>query len=155
MRAFLLSCPGSLILAFAIPIASLLIAMPLAEFDLPTAAQRKAKYIAPLAVAAPPIFVFFGVVLFMLHSPNADTWFWVVAWTAACAVIAFADNKSPIKFTPAAAPGWLRVAHGASATASAAVIAFSRCSDSPRWARRDVPETNCPGKLYKDRTQSP
>jgi hypothetical protein len=50
---------------------------------------------------------------------------------------------------------WLRVAHGALATASAAVITCSRCSDSPRWARRDVPETNCPGKLYKDRTQSP
>jgi len=74
--------------------------MPQAEFDLPTVVQRKAKYIALLAVAAPPIFVFFGVVLFMLHSPNADTWFWVVAWTAACAVIAFADNKSPIKFSP-------------------------------------------------------
>src|SRR5215468_2485077 len=48
----------TLILAFAAPILALMIAISLAAIDLPTAAQRKAKYIALLAVAAPPIFVF-------------------------------------------------------------------------------------------------
>ena len=74
--------------------------------------QRKATHIAVLAVAAAPSFVFLGVVLYMLHSPVPDTWFWVVAWAVACIVVAIADNRSPIKLTAKVAPGWLRVMHG-------------------------------------------
>ena len=98
--------------AFGIPIFALLTAMSLASIDMPTAAQRKATHIAVLAVAAAPSFVFLGVVLYMLHSPVPDTWFWVVAWAVACIVVAIADNRSPIKLTAKVAPGWLRVMHG-------------------------------------------
>ena len=98
--------------AFAIPIFALLGAMSFAAIDMPTAAQRKARHIAILAVAAPPSFVFLGVVLYMLHSPVPDTWFWVVGWAVACIVVAVADNRSPVKLTAKAAPGWLRVLHG-------------------------------------------
>jgi hypothetical protein len=98
--------------AFGIPIFALLTAMSLAAIDMPTAAQRKATHIAVLAVAAAPSFVFLGVVLYMLHSPVPDTWFWVVAWAVACIVVAIADNRSPIKLTAKVAPGWLRVMHG-------------------------------------------
>lgn len=104
-----------LILAFAVPILALTIAMSLAAIDLPTAAQRKAKYVALFAVAAPPNFVFLGVVLDMLSSPIPDTWFWIAAWAATFVVVALADNKSPIQPAPKVAPGWLRVAHGISA----------------------------------------
>jgi hypothetical protein len=105
----------TLIVAIAMPILALLTAMSLAALDLPTAAQRKAKNVALLAVAAPTIFVFLGVVLDMLRSPIPDTWFWVVAWGAAYVVVALADNKSSIMPVPAEVPNWLRFAHGVSA----------------------------------------
>jgi hypothetical protein len=105
----------TLILAFAMPISALFIAMSLAAVDMPTAAQRKARKVALLTVAAPPIFVFLGVVLDMLHSPIPDTWFWVAGWAAAYIVVTFADNTSPITPTPAVVPSWLRYAHGVSA----------------------------------------
>jgi hypothetical protein len=105
----------TLVLAFAVPLVALLAAMSLAAVVVPTSAQRKAMHIAVLAVAAAPSFVFLGVVVYMLQSPVPDTWFWVAAWAAACVIIAIADNKSPARFAAAAAPGWLRVAHGASA----------------------------------------
>jgi hypothetical protein len=103
----------TLILAFAMPISALFIAMSLAAVDMPTAAQRKARKVALLTVAAPPIFVFLGVVLDMLHSPIPDTW--VAGWAAAYIVVTFADNTSPITPTPAVVPSWLRYAHGVSA----------------------------------------
>src|SRR5262249_51819642 len=102
-------------LAFAVPILALLAVMSLAAVDCPTVAQRRARHVALVAVAAPPSFVFLGVVLTMLHSPIPDTWIWVAAWAAAGASVALADNKSPTRPTPAAAPSWLRVAHGISA----------------------------------------
>jgi hypothetical protein len=100
---------------FVVPIFALLGAMSLAGIDMPTAAQRKARDIAILAVAAPPSFVFLGVVLYMLHSPVPDAWFWVVGWGIACIVVAVAENKSRIKLAAKRAPGWLRVMHGISA----------------------------------------
>src|SRR5262249_27558432 len=99
----------TLILAFVVSIVALMIAMSLAAIDLPTAAQRKAKYVALLAVAAPPVFVFLGVVLYMLPSPIPDTGFWIAGWAAAFAVVARADNESPIKLALKAVPDWLRV----------------------------------------------
>src|SRR5262249_3549781 len=72
-------------------------------------------YVALLAVAAPPVFVFLGVVLYMLPSPIPDTGFWIAGWAAAFAVVARADNESPIKLALKAVPDWLRVAHGISA----------------------------------------
>jgi hypothetical protein len=111
--------------AFGIPIFALLTAMSLASIDMPTAAQRKATHIAVLAVAAAPSFVFLEVVLYMLHSPVPDTWFWVVAWAVACIVVAIADNRSPIKLTAKVAPGWLRVMHGICA-ACIVVVFLSR-----------------------------
>jgi hypothetical protein len=105
----------TLVLAFAVPLVALMTAMSLAAIVVPTSAQRKAKHIAVLAVAAAPSFVFLGVVVYMLQSPVPDTWFWIAAWAAACVAVAIADNKSPATSFSATAPGWLRVAHGASA----------------------------------------
>src|SRR5262249_16290381 len=110
-----LAIAATLILAFAVPILALLIAMSLAAIDLPTAAQRRAWYVALVAVAAPPSFVFLAVVLTILHPRIRDTWIWVGAWGAGGVSIALADNKCPTQPTPAAPAGWLRVAHGISA----------------------------------------
>src|SRR5215470_6653160 len=110
-----LAIAATLTLAFAVPILALLASMSLAAVDLPTLAQRRAWHVALVAVAAPPAFVFLGVVLTMLHSPIPDTWIWVAAWAGAGVSIALADNKSPTQPMPAAVVGWLRVTHGISA----------------------------------------
>jgi hypothetical protein len=63
-----------LALAFAVPLIAMLAAMSLSGIDRPTAAQLRAKRMGLLAVAAPTLFTFLGVVLSMLHDPVPDTW---------------------------------------------------------------------------------
>src|SRR5262249_45838083 len=46
-----------------------------------------AKRTALLALAAPTLFVFVGVVLTMLHDPVPDTWLWVACWAIAIALL--------------------------------------------------------------------
>lgn len=114
---FWLSAAASLALAFAIPLIALLAAMSFAEIDRPTAAQLRAKRVALLAVAAPTLFTFIGVVLYMLHDPVPDTWFWVACWVVAVAMLLRAENDAPAMPMPHSIAAPLRVAHGASALA--------------------------------------
>ena len=105
----------SLLLAFAVPLIALLAAMYFAEIRQPTLAQLRAKRMALLAVAAPTLFTFIGVVLTMLGDPVPDTWFWVACW--ALAVVAFfrADGNAAAPTEVQPIPAALRVAHGISA----------------------------------------
>jgi len=64
-------------LAFAMPLIAMLAAMSLSGIGRPTVAQLRAKRAALLAVAAPTLFTFVGVVLYMLRDPVPDTWLWV------------------------------------------------------------------------------
>src|SRR5499433_3285695 len=64
-----LSAAASLALAFAMPLIAMLAAMSFSEIGRPTVAQLRAKRTALLALAAPTLFVFVGVVLTMLHDP--------------------------------------------------------------------------------------
>jgi hypothetical protein len=64
----------SLLIAFAVPTIALLMAMSFAKITAPTAAEVRAKRVALLAVAAPTIFTFVGVVLYMLGDPIPDSW---------------------------------------------------------------------------------
>jgi hypothetical protein len=50
-------------------------------------AQLRAKRTALLAVAAPTLLVFVGVVLTMLHNPVPDTWLWAACWAIALALL--------------------------------------------------------------------
>jgi hypothetical protein len=72
-----------LALAFAVPLIAILAAMSYSEIDRPTAAQLRAKRAALLAVEAPTLFTFIGVVLYMLHGPVPDTWLWAACWELA------------------------------------------------------------------------
>jgi hypothetical protein len=72
-----LSAAACLALAFAMPLIAMLAAMSFSEIGRPTLAQLRAKRTALLAVAAPTLFTFVGVVLTMLHDPVPDTWLWV------------------------------------------------------------------------------
>src|SRR6516225_7904137 len=107
-----LSAAASLALAFA-----MLAAMSFSEIGRPTVAQLRARRVALLAVAAPTLFVFVGVVLTMLHDPVPDTWLWVACWAIALALLLRSDNSVPAVLAPRPIPAPLRVAHGVSALA--------------------------------------
>ncbi len=101
--------------AFGVSVVALVMAMKLTAIARPTIAQSRAKKIAFVAVAAPPIFVFAGVVMYMLHVPIQDTWVWSGAWTVALLWVATGSSSTEAKLHEAASPGWLRVSHGVSA----------------------------------------
>jgi hypothetical protein len=107
-----LSAAASLALAFAMPLIAILAAMSFSEIGRPTVAQLRAKRTALLALAAPTLFVFVGVVLTMLHDPVPDTWLWVACWAIAIALLLRSDNRV---LAPRPIPAPLRVAHGVSA----------------------------------------
>jgi hypothetical protein len=116
-----------LLLAFAAPIGALLGAMALGEIGAPTVAQRRARAIALLAVAAPPLFVFLGVELDMLHVPVPDIWLWVAFWLAIIALVAFRGNDATAPTAVAADPARLRVAHGITALGIVWPPEFGQC----------------------------
>ena len=111
-----LGAAACLALAFAVPLIAMLAAMSLSEIERPTAVQLRAKRIALLAVAAPTLFTFVGVVLYMLHDPVSDVWLWVVCWAGALAAL-WSDNHAPAKVVMHHVPAALRVAHGTVALA--------------------------------------
>ena len=113
---------GALLLAFAVPALALLMAMSLAEIREPSLAQLLAKRLALLAVAAPTLFTFIGVLLYMLHDPVPDTWFWVACWLVAVVVVMRLDNEAPASIGAGAVPAPLRVAHGTAALAIVAIF---------------------------------
>lgn len=100
---------------FTMPLIAMLAAMFFSEIGRPTVAQLRAKRTALLAVAAPTLFTFVGVVLTMLHEPVPDTWFWVACWAIALALLLRSDNGVPAVVAPRPIPAPLRVAHGVSA----------------------------------------
>lgn len=117
---FTLSCLSAavcLALAFAVPLIAMLAAMSLSEIRRPTSAQLRAKRAALLAVAAPTLFTFLGVVLSMLHNPLPDTWFWIAGWALALALLLVSPNAASLERASRPVPPPLRVAHGASALA--------------------------------------
>src|SRR5215471_3336284 len=111
------SAAACLALAFAMPLIAMLAAMSFSEINRPTVAELRAKRTALLAVAAPTLFTFVGVLLTMLHDPVPDTWLWVVCWASALALLLRSDNGVPAVVAPRPIPAPLRVAHGVSALA--------------------------------------
>ena len=109
-------------LAFAMPLVAVLAAMSLSGIAVPTVAQLRAKRVALLAVAAPTLFTFVGVILYMLHDPVPDTGLWVGCWVIALAVLLRSDRVEPASIVARAVPVPLRVAHGVSALALVAIF---------------------------------
>jgi hypothetical protein len=113
----------SLGLSFALPSLIVLAALGLAGIDRPTALQLRARKVAFVSVAAPTIFVFLGVLLYMAGNPVPDG----VVWAAICisAIILVGRGGLP-KATPqdtvreelpARRTSVVRVAHGIAALA--------------------------------------
>ena len=112
-----LSAAACLALVFAMPLIATLAAMSFSGIGNPTVAQLRAKRTALLAVAAPTLFTFVGVVLAMLHDPVPDTWLWVACWAIAIGLLLRSDNRVPAVVASRPIPAPLRVAHGVSALA--------------------------------------
>ena len=108
-------CILALSVAFAVPIVTLLLAMKLTEIAHPSIAALRAKKIAFLAVGAPPLFVFLGVVMYMLSLPNGDIWVWAGGWALALLWVAGGDVRGQATLRQAVSPVWVRYAHGVSA----------------------------------------
>jgi hypothetical protein len=107
----------SLLVAFAVPMLSLLQAMSLAEIQQPTLAELRAKRVALLAVSAPTLFTFIGVLLYMLHDPVPDTWLWGAFWLSVLVMLLRGDSETPAPTIARPVPATLRVAHAGSALA--------------------------------------
>jgi hypothetical protein len=108
---------GKLLAGLAVGLAAALVySIPLLSFAAisQSAGQIRTRRLAHLAFAAPPLFVLIGVFFYMLNVPNGDYAFWAIAWLG---VLGFAAFVAPTNEMPAAAPRWLRTAHGFSAGA--------------------------------------
>jgi hypothetical protein len=105
------------ILAYTVPATSFWIIYLLARVKAPSRAQVRARRLAHLAFACPPLFTAMGVILYLLHS-NADYIVWPAIWIPLAFVTARSVDKgsAPI-IDPNGAPisPALRVAHGLSA----------------------------------------
>ncbi len=83
----------SLLLSFAVPAAAVVMALRLGAIENPTLAQLRARRVALLAVAAPTILVFLGVLVFMAGNPVPDVAIWTIFWIAALLFVLLGDNE--------------------------------------------------------------
>jgi hypothetical protein len=113
----ILAAVTSLLLSFAVPAAAVVMAIRLGAIENPTVAQLRATRIAMLAVAAPTILVFLGVLVFMAGNPVPDVALWTIFWAGALIFVVFADNGRAAPSGAKPVLPAIRVAHGFSALA--------------------------------------
>jgi hypothetical protein len=111
------SAACSLVLAFLAPMVALAMAKRLSANQRPTVAELLARRIALLAVAAPPIYTFLGVISFMLGVAAADIWAFWILWGILTVAVVLADNQTPATSAPVPAKPGIRIAHGVTALA--------------------------------------
>ncbi|MBW8846242.1 MAG: hypothetical protein JF607_14855 [Burkholderiales bacterium] len=87
-----------------------------------TVLQRRARQLALLSVAAPPLFVFLAFLLSALGHPVPEIWAWWGVWLAVGLWVAAAPRAdAPV---PAPPPGAWRVTHGVVAAAVLLYVGF-------------------------------
>src|SRR5262252_8540618 len=82
----------SLALSFGLAGLILITAMSLARVEKANALQLRARQVAFLAVAAPTIFVFVGVLLYMAGNPVPDEAVWFVIWVLTILYVGLGDR---------------------------------------------------------------
>jgi hypothetical protein len=110
-----------LLAAMAAPLFGLACAFRLSKaagsnFDL------RARRLAYFSVAAPPLYVFAGVALGLLHSPVRDQLVWVAVWLAAGAAVLLGGKAVP-KPAAGSVAKW-RIVHGVAAAVIAVYVLF-------------------------------
>ncbi|TWC00801.1 hypothetical protein FBZ93_10472 [Bradyrhizobium macuxiense] len=124
--------PGRLVLAAlcllaatAVPLLGLACAWWLTKAA-PSFFELRARRLAYVSIAAPPLFVLTGVGLGLLHIPISDELVWVAAWLAASLYVLLGGEQERPATSAASAPslaGW-RVAHGIAAAVILLYVAF-------------------------------
>ena len=107
-----------LALACCAPLAGCIAACRLGRIPQPNHGQVRAKLVALLALAAPPMYTAAGVLLYMAGDPLADTTVWIGLWGALLLYGGLLPRRGSAQASvPASLPAGLRVAHGISALA--------------------------------------
>jgi hypothetical protein len=112
-----------LICAFAAPGLGLALALRSAGLTQPSPFQIRARRLALVSVAAPPLFVFLAFLLSILHHPLPETWAWVILWSAALAWL-WVGRRGESAAEPQPPSARVRVAHGAVAAIALLYIGF-------------------------------
>src|SRR3954471_10040764 len=99
----------ALALVFAVPAIAFAVARRTGEIADPSVAAHKARVVAHLAFAAPPLFTFIGVLTYMAGLPNGDYWAWLIVWVLAILWL-LRDGTAPA--ASRRAPKWLPPVHG-------------------------------------------
>jgi hypothetical protein len=119
------AAPATILLlaAFLAPGLGMALALRSAGLSQPTPFQLRARRLALVSVAAPPLFVFLAFLLGVLHHPIPEPWAWAILWSAAAAWTWLGPNGRPAsEAAPPAAR--LRVAHGAAAAIVLVYVLF-------------------------------
>jgi len=107
----------SLSLSLAVPAVALRVAYLLGHVDAASAGEIRARRLAHLAVASPPLFTLIGVALYLAHAPaNGDYALWALIWLAVLAAIPFGRaGVASTRPAPAALASRLVTAHAVTA----------------------------------------
>ncbi|MGY4475115.1 hypothetical protein [Bradyrhizobium sp. USDA 3364] len=92
----------------------------------PSSFELRARRLAYISIAAPPLFVLTGVGLGLLHIPVSDELVWVAGWLAACLYVLLGREQERPANPAAIAPSiarW-RVTHGIAAAVILLYVAF-------------------------------
>ncbi|MCA6097601.1 hypothetical protein [Bradyrhizobium australafricanum] len=107
----------------------------------PSSFELRARRLAYLSIAAPPLFVLTGVGLGLLHIPVSDELVWVAGWLAACLYVLFGSEqaeRAPESAAIAASITRWRVTHGVAAAIILLYIAFHLTNHLLGWLGPEV-----------------
>jgi len=104
-------------LVYGVPAVGICVAYQLGRHERASSSELLARRVAHLAVASPSLFVFIGVIFYLLHSANGDSVFWPILWLTVLAATAWVKHRRGTETTASSMPNPipLRVAHGISA----------------------------------------
>lgn len=121
------SSAGGIQTALAAILLALAFAMPLSGFvwvwrrPAPvTAFDLAARRLALISIGMPPLFVFTGVALGLVHAPLSDLTVWIIAWALAALLVWLMPDRAITARTEKGIARW-RVAHG---IAAAVILLF-------------------------------
>ncbi|WP_347340143.1 hypothetical protein [Bradyrhizobium brasilense] len=123
-----------LLVATAAPLLGLACAYRMTKAE-PSSFELRARRLAYLSIAAPPLFVLTGVGLGLLHIPVSDELVWVAGWLVACLYVLLGGEQERPAGSAAIAPSiakW-RVTHGVAAAIILLHLAFHLTNHLLGW----------------------
>ena len=122
--------------AIAVPGFGLAYAGRLNRTTFPSSFELRARRLAYLTIASPPLFVFTGVSSGLLGGPLSDETVWIAGWLAAAA-FAWLGSRSVIQPIGSPNTGW-RITHGVSGALIACFVLFHLTNHLLGWMGPDV-----------------